>query len=53
MKIGYARVSTGNQHVDLQIEVLTPWGCHQIDREKVSGLEPTARMATATGAITS
>jgi DNA invertase Pin-like site-specific DNA recombinase len=37
MKIGYARVSTEDQHVDLQLEALTQEGCHRIFCEKVSG----------------
>lgn len=30
MKVGYARVSTGEQNLDLQIEALTEAGCDQI-----------------------
>ena len=37
MKIGYARVSTGDQHVDLQLDSLTKVGCQRILCEKVSG----------------
>lgn len=37
MKIGYARVSTKNQNLDLQIEALEKAGCEKIYQEKISG----------------
>ena len=37
MKIGYARVSTAEQNLDLQKEALTKMGCTEIYEEKVSG----------------
>lgn len=37
MKIGYARVSTKDQNVDLQIEALKKVGCEKIYQEKISG----------------
>jgi DNA invertase Pin-like site-specific DNA recombinase len=37
MKIGYARVSTTDQSLDLQEQKLTEAGCEKIFKEKVSG----------------
>lgn len=37
MKIGYARVSTKEQNLDLQIEALQNVGCEMIYQEKISG----------------
>jgi len=37
MKIGYARVSTLEQNLDLQLRALEKTGCKKIFREKVSG----------------
>jgi len=37
MKIGYARVSTRDQNLDLQIEALEKAGCEKIYQEKISG----------------
>lgn len=37
MKIGYARVSTQDQNLDMQIDALTQAGCERIYTEKMSG----------------
>jgi hypothetical protein len=53
MKIGYARVSTQDQRLNLQLEALRKAGCKRIFREKVTGayrerpeLNPNARPAS-------
>lgn len=38
MKIGYARVSTSAQNLDMQVTALTDAGCEKIYSEKVSGI---------------
>jgi DNA invertase Pin-like site-specific DNA recombinase len=37
MKIGYARVSTTDQSLDLQMDALEKFGCNEIFKEKQSG----------------
>ncbi|SFE79738.1 recombinase family protein [Spirosoma endophyticum] len=37
MKIGYARVSTLDQNLEMQIQALTDVGCERVFEEKVSG----------------
>ena len=39
MKIGYARVSTTDQNLDIQLNVLHEAGCKRIYQEKVSGVQ--------------
>lgn len=37
MKIGYARISTREQNLDMQIDALTKAGCEKLYTETVSG----------------
>ena len=37
MKIGYARVSTGEQKMDLQLDALEEAGCERVYQEEISG----------------
>lgn len=39
MKIGYARVSTEEQNLDLQLDAMLRAGCEKIYQEKVSGMK--------------
>ena len=44
MKIGYARVSTSAQNLDMQVTALTEAGCEKIYSEKVSGVAHRERL---------
>lgn len=39
MKIGYARVSSTDQHLELQLAELHKAGCDRIYQEKISGIK--------------
>ena len=47
MKIGYARTSTREQHLDVQQTALTDAGCEKIYAEKVSGVGERAELQAA------
>ena len=47
MKIGYARVSTTSQNLDMQLAALTDAGCDKIYTEKVSGVGDRTELKTA------
>lgn len=47
MKIGYARVSTHTQNLDMQMSALTDAGCEKIFSEKVSGIGDRTELQAA------
>jgi hypothetical protein len=50
MKVGYARVSTHDQHVALQLDALRKAGCRQVYEEVISGARAgAAGLATGVG----
>ncbi len=47
MKIGYARVSTRDQNLDMQRTAIADAGCEKIYSEKVSGVGQRAELQAA------
>lgn len=47
MRVGYARVSTTSQNLDMQVSALTDAGCEKIYTEKVSGVGDRTELKTA------
>ena len=47
MKIGYARVSTKDQNLELQIDALTKFGCERIFMEKMSATKERVELEKA------
>jgi DNA invertase Pin-like site-specific DNA recombinase len=43
MKLGYARVSTRDQNLDLQVDALKRAGCEHIYQDIAGGSKPRAR----------
>ena len=43
MKVGYARCSSVDQNLDVQLETLKKVGCEKIYKEKVSGTSTQGR----------
>ena len=43
MKVGYARVSSVGQNLEVQLETLKSFGCEKIYQEKVSGTSTQGR----------